>query len=157
MLFCFSLVLSSDIWLIINLDKQQGQSFCSDCLGKKLPAPKQWFFFFFRQNECQTLPKFVACSIKTDAIKLMHYEGRALTYKSEVMFPWGGNASQYECFQMLLQHISPISFPSVSWHLWDHIYVLRATCSLSMLRFANWHLAQSTSQHYGSIISFRGI
>lgn len=65
-------------------------------------------FFFFRQNECQTLPKFVACSIKTDAIKLMHYGGRALTYKSEVMFPWGGNASQYECFQMLLQLISPL-------------------------------------------------
>lgn len=156
MLFCFSLVLSSDIWLIINLDKQQGQSCCSDWLGKNCQAQNN-DSFVSRQNECQTLPKFVACSIKTDAIKLMHYGGRALTYKSEVMFPWGGNASQYECFQMLLQRISPISFPSASWHLWDHIYVLRATCSLSMLRFANRHLAQSTSQHNGSIISFRGI
>lgn len=57
--------------------------------------------FFFRQNECQTLPKFVACSIKTDAIKLMHYEGRALTYKSEVMFPreeMHHNMNAFKCF-----------------------------------------------------------
>lgn len=155
MLFCFSLVLSSDIWLIINLDKQQGQSCCSDCLGKKLPAPKQWFFFFqakWMSNFAQVCGLF-----HQDRCYKTYALWRQSTYKSEVMFPWGGNASQYECFQMLLQHISPISFPSVSWHLWDHIYVLRATCSLSMLRFANWHLAQSTSQHYGSIISFRGI
>lgn len=50
--------------------------------------------FFFRQNECQSLPKFVACSIKTDAIKLMHYEGRALTYKSEVHH----NMNAFKCF-----------------------------------------------------------
>lgn len=154
MLFCFLQVLSSDIWLIINLDKQQGQSCCSDWLGKNSPPwnndpiffQAKWMSNFaqvcglFHQHRCY----------KTYALRSQS------TYKSDV-FPWGGNVSQYECLQMLLQCISPISFPSVSWHLWDHIYVLRATFSLSMLRFANWHLAESTSENYGSIISFRGI